>query len=223
MEFVLGEYNSDIFSDNLKKNGCPKQKIPRDLTLFQDCVYCAFPSFLSMPIPLFFPVIVEFCDKSGIECDDGKSRHFEKYFFKLSESCNGGVLMVEERSVVLIVDDYEEQANTLKILLEKEEYLSDATYRGKDALDLAERYPYDAIILDINMPDIEGTQLIERLRRINPEVVIIMLTGFPSQQNTMEYINYGANGYLVKPVSREKLFGLLEEKLVEQRQRRELT
>ena len=131
--------------------------------------------------------------------------------------------MVEERSVVLIVDDYEEQANTLKRLLEKEGYLSDATYRGKDALDLAERYPYDAVILDINLLDIEGTQLIERLREINSEVVIIMLTGFSSQQTTMEYINYGASGYLVKPVSREKLFGLLEEKLVEQRQRRELT
>ncbi|HUS79255.1 MAG TPA: hypothetical protein VM050_11425 [Patescibacteria group bacterium] len=45
-----------------------------------------------MSIPLFFQVIVEkFLDKIGIECDDGKSRHFKKYIFELSESCNGGV------------------------------------------------------------------------------------------------------------------------------------
>ena len=130
---------------------------------------------------------------------------------------------MKEKNVVMIVDDQEEQADTLKFILELEGYTVEVAYSGKDALEHAENFPFDAAILDINLPDIDGTGLIEKLRACNKEIVIIMLTGFPSQQNTMEAINRGAHGYLVKPASKKKLLSMLADRLHVQKEKRNIT
>ena len=130
---------------------------------------------------------------------------------------------MKEKNVVMIVDDQEEQADTLKLILELEGYTVEVSYSGKDALEHAENFPFDAAILDINLPDIDGTGLIEKLRACNKEIVIIMLTGFPSQQNTMEAINRGAHGYLVKPASKKKLLSMLADRLHVQKEKRNIT
>lgn len=130
---------------------------------------------------------------------------------------------MKEKNVVMIVDDQEEQADTLRLILEIEGYIIEVAYNGKDALEHAENFPFDAVILDINLPDIDGTGLIEKLRACNEEVVIIMLTGFPSQQNTMEAINRGAHGYLVKPASKERLLSMLADRLHAQKEKRNIT
>jgi len=130
---------------------------------------------------------------------------------------------MKEKNVVMIVDDQEEQANTLKLILEREGYIVEVAYNGKKALEHAENFPFDAAILDINLPDIDGTGLIEKLRACNKEIVIIMLTGFPSQHNTMEAINRGAHGYLVKPASKERLLSMLADRLYAQKEKRNIT
>ena len=130
---------------------------------------------------------------------------------------------MKEKNVVMIVDDQEEQADTLKLILELEGYTDEVSYSGTDALEHAENFPFDAAILDINLPDIDGTGLIEKLRACNKEIVIIMLTGFPSQQNTMEAINRGAHGYLVKPASKKKLLSMLADRLHVQKEKRNIT
>ena len=130
---------------------------------------------------------------------------------------------MKKKNVVMIVDDQEEQADTLKLILELEGYTVEVSYSGKDALEHAENFPFDAAILDINLPDIDGTGLIEKLRACNKEIVIIMLTGFPSQQNTMEAINRGAHGYLVKPASKKKLLSMLADRLHVQKEKRNIT
>lgn len=130
---------------------------------------------------------------------------------------------MKENSVVLIVDDQKDVADTLKLSLEIEGYVAEVAYSGATALEMAAKYPYDAALLDINLGDVEGTDLIEKLVELNSEIVVIMITGYPNQVNTMAALNYGAHGFLVKPVSRDKLLAMLEEKLQYQKTSRELT
>jgi len=78
-------------------------------------------------------------------------------------------------------------------------------------------------LLDIKLPDMEGTQLLAKLHENTPKMVKIMVTGYPSLENAMEALNQGANAYVTKPVKPEKLLALIKEKLEEQRQAEKMT
>jgi DNA-binding response OmpR family regulator len=130
---------------------------------------------------------------------------------------------LKEETTILIVDDQEKLADTLRQILEMDGYRTEAVYTGRQALEEAKAYPYDAILLDIMLPDMQGTQLIPSLLESNPNTVIIMLTAFPDQKNTMEALNLGASGYLTKPLVPEKLLEILRKKLDAQRESLEMT
>jgi DNA-binding response OmpR family regulator len=125
--------------------------------------------------------------------------------------------------MILIVDDQEKLADSLKRILEMEGYKTEMAHTGQQALDEAKACPYDAILLDIMLPDVRGTQLIPSLLESNPNAVIIMLTAFPDQRNTMEALNLGAAGYLTKPLVPEMLLEILRKKLDAQRGSLEMT
>jgi DNA-binding response OmpR family regulator len=128
-----------------------------------------------------------------------------------------------EKERILIVDDEKTFVKRLVTILEMEGYEVQTAYAGRSALEMGTSYPFDAAILDIELPDMHGTELITGLLRSYPDMVIIMLTGFPDQENTMEALNLGAKGYMTKPIEPEKLIGTLREKLRQQKETIELT
>jgi len=128
-----------------------------------------------------------------------------------------------EKTTILIVDDEQMLVNKLRTILEIEGYEVNTARTGRQALEMGASYPYDAAILDIKLPDMLGTELIAGLLRSYPDMVIIMLTGFPDQENTMKALNLGAKGYLTKPFEPEKLIDMLREKLEQQRESIEMT
>ncbi|MDQ1251063.1 MAG: hypothetical protein QG646_132 [Euryarchaeota archaeon] len=89
---------------------------------------------------------------------------------------------------------------------------------GKEALAKAQESNYDMALLDIGLPDMLGTELLKKIRKINHEMVIIMITGHPSQDSSIESINNDADGYVVKPIRNDDLISIVEKKL---RQREE--
>lgn len=66
------------------------------------------------------------------------------------------------------------------------------------------------------LPDIEGTELLNKMHRTTPKMMKIMVTGFPSFDNAVEALNMGADAYLLKPVELEELLKVVKEKLKEQ-------
>jgi DNA-binding NtrC family response regulator len=66
------------------------------------------------------------------------------------------------------------------------------------------------------LPDMEGTKLLMVMHENNPRMVKIMVTGYPSLENSMEALNQGADAYVLKPVKPAKLLALIKEKLEEQ-------
>lgn len=84
---------------------------------------------------------------------------------------------------------------------------------GKDALAKVQESNYDMALLDIGLPDMLGTDLLKKIRKANHDMLIIMITGHPSHDSSIDSINNDADGYLVKPVSNEDLISIVERKL----------
>ncbi len=131
--------------------------------------------------------------------------------------------MTESKPRILIVEDDQNIRETLKNILQQNGYETDAAKTGREAEDMAKDRFYNLALLDIKLPDMDGTQLLAKLHENTPKMVKIMVTGYPSLENAIEALNQGADAYVTKPVKPAKLLALIEEKLEEQRQAEKMT
>lgn len=101
-------------------------------------------------------------------------------------------------------------------ILQSKGYDVDTAETGKETISKSKAKTYNLAILDIKLPDVEGTELLIDLGKITPSMMKIMVTGYASLDNAVDSINFGADAYLMKPVSPEKLLETVAEKLKEQ-------
>jgi two-component system response regulator AtoC len=106
---------------------------------------------------------------------------------------------------ILIVDDEQRMANALKTKLSLEGYEATTAYTGKQALVVSKTHSFDVCILDVRLPDIDGIDLLGKLKGLQPTMEIIMLTGFASLETAIESMKLGANDYLTKPYKFSRL------------------
>jgi two-component system alkaline phosphatase synthesis response regulator PhoP len=123
----------------------------------------------------------------------------------------------EENVRILIVDDDESITSSLSMLLDANGYKTDVAHTGKEAIEKANKSIYNLVVLDIKLPDVEGTRLLTSLRETSPKMRKIMLTGFPQLGNAVDSLNYGADAYLTKPVDPAKLLETIKAKIEEQK------
>jgi len=121
------------------------------------------------------------------------------------------------------VEDDENIRKTMKNILQQKGYETDTAKSGKEAEQKARTNFYHLALLDIKLPDMEGTQLLAKLHENTPKMVKIMVTGYPSLENAMEALNQGADAYVTKPVKPAKLLALIKEKLEKQNQAEKMT
>ena len=100
---------------------------------------------------------------------------------------------------VLIVEDEQRLADILKMQLEESGYMADIAYDGYVGKQLDEKNKYNLIILDINLPLINGYDLCKEIRKTNNQIPIIMLTAFGTPDNKVAGFEAGADDYIVKP------------------------
>ena len=124
---------------------------------------------------------------------------------------------------ILIVDDDEGICKTLGLILEDEGYLIDVANSGKEALKKSENSIYNVVLLDIRLPDIEGTKLLKAFRQSTPKMIKIMMTGFPQIGNAVEALNLGADAYFMKPVRPDDVIKTIREKLDAQKEEEAMT
>lgn len=118
-----------------------------------------------------------------------------------------------KKAYILVVDDEETIRETLRIILEENGYKVDTAKNGAEAIEKSKTNYYDLALLDIRLPDIEGTKLLTKMKDTVPKMVKIMVTGYASLENAIEALNYGADAYITKPVSPEELLKVIDEKL----------
>jgi len=124
---------------------------------------------------------------------------------------------------ILIVEDDANIRETLSSLLQQEGYSTDTAKDGREAIQKTKAKFFNLALLDIKLPDMEGTKLLTAIHEDLPKMVKIIITGYPSLENAIEALNHGADAYIVKPAKPEKLLALIEEKMREQRQAEKMT
>jgi len=128
-----------------------------------------------------------------------------------------------EKARILIVDDDPTIRRTMAVILQQEGYVVDTAENGEEAIAKSEANFYNLALIDVRLPDIEGTKLLTLLRETYPRMVKIIMTGFPVLDNAVEAINRGVDGYLTKPMSTEKLLKTVREQLMKQNREKGLT
>lgn len=106
---------------------------------------------------------------------------------------------------LLIAEDELDLAEALTVFFEKNQFSVDAVHNGQDAYDYALSGDYDAIILDVMMPKMDGIKVLQRLRKEGVQVPIMMLTAKGQTDDRIAGFNAGADDYLPKPFDPDEL------------------
>jgi DNA-binding response OmpR family regulator len=120
---------------------------------------------------------------------------------------------METAKIILVVDDDKSILRTFTRILQKNGYEIDVAETGKEAIEKADSRRYDLALVDIRLPDMDGTDLLAKIKKQLQNTIKIMITGFPSLESGVKALDEGADAYLVKPVNPEELLMLIEEKL----------
>jgi two-component system, OmpR family, copper resistance phosphate regulon response regulator CusR len=118
--------------------------------------------------------------------------------------CYQNVLSMEEKKL-LIVEDEKKIADTLKLGLIENGFHVEVAYDGNIGFKLFETHKFNLIVLDINLPGINGYDFCRMVRAKNAEVAIIMLTAFSSLNDKIEGYDAGADDYVIKPFEFKEL------------------
>jgi DNA-binding NtrC family response regulator len=117
---------------------------------------------------------------------------------------------MEKPTQILIVDDQVNTCKSLQAILKKSGYPSDYTLNGEEALEKIQGKHYDIVISDIRMPGMDGMQLLEKLKEVQPSLVVIMITGYATIKSAVEAIQKGAYDYLPKPFTPDEVRVIIE-------------
>ena len=126
--------------------------------------------------------------------------------------------MGKRQANVLLVDDEEQFLDALTQRLETRGLKVKAVTNGEDAVDQVEDHSFDAIIVDLAMPGIDGIETLKRIKEKRPDLEIIMLTGHATVKSGIEAMKLGADDFLEKPVD----LNVLLEKIGEAKNKRML-
>ncbi|MBQ1768309.1 MAG: response regulator transcription factor [Oscillospiraceae bacterium] len=106
---------------------------------------------------------------------------------------------------LLLAEDEKSLSRAIKIILEKNNYLVDAVYDGREALEYLEADSYDGAVLDIMMPKMDGIEVLRRIREEGNTVPVLLLTAKSQIEDKVLGLDTGANDYLTKPFDKEEL------------------
>ena len=113
-------------------------------------------------------------------------------------------------SRLLVVDDDPDIRQFLMDRLGSYGYLVETAYDGRAALDALQRGSYDGLLLDIGLPEIDGLEVLQKIREDIPTLPVVMITASGSKQRAMQAVNLGAQAYLLKPFDAEQLKEVVE-------------
>ncbi len=119
-------------------------------------------------------------------------------------------------SSILVIDDKDSMREMLSQTLTDEGHQVDTAPDGKTGLDLARQRPFDIVLTDLRMPDIDGLQVLKGVKEIDDETAVIVMTAFGSIEDAVEAMRRGAYDFISKPFETERLT-LLVQKAVENR------
>src|SRR5260221_11703497 len=123
---------------------------------------------------------------------------------RASGSSGGGKMRV------LLVEDDSATAASIEMMLRAEGFICDTTDLGEDGLEIGKLYDYDIIILDLMLPDIDGYEVLRRLRAARVRTPILILSGLAELDHKIKGLGFGADDFLTKPFDRRELIARVQ-------------
>lgn len=106
---------------------------------------------------------------------------------------------------VLLIEDDPTMTRSIELMLNSEGFNVYSTDLGEEGLDLGKLYDYDIILLDLNLPDMHGYDVLKKLRTAKVNTPILILSGLTEMENKVKGLGFGADDYLTKPFHKEEL------------------
>lgn len=106
---------------------------------------------------------------------------------------------------ILVVDDEKSIRNTLKEILEYEKHLVTLASNGKEGFELLEKNGFDVMLLDIKMPEMDGMEVLEKIRTTHPEMQVVMISGHGNVDTAVKAVKMGAFDFIEKPLDLNRL------------------
>src|SRR5215475_252730 len=111
---------------------------------------------------------------------------------------------------ILLVEDDSSTAKSIEMMLKSEGYVVDLADMGEDGLEIGKLYDYDIIILDLLLPDIDGYEVLRRLRAARVKTPILILSGLGELDHKIKGLGFGADDFLTKPFDRRELIARIQ-------------
>jgi len=111
---------------------------------------------------------------------------------------------------ILLVEDDPTTQKSIELMLSSAGMVVDCTDLGEDGLEIAKLYDYDIIILDLILPDIDGMEVLRRLRDARVETPVLILSGLTESENKVKGLGSGADDYLTKPFEKDELLARIQ-------------
>src|SRR3954468_23591021 len=111
---------------------------------------------------------------------------------------------------ILIVEDDSLVAQSLELMLKSERFNPYITHLGHEAIELAKIYDYEIILLDLNLPDMSGFEVLRKLRVARVKTPIVILSGLAGIENKVNGLGFGADDYITKPFHRDELIARIQ-------------
>jgi DNA-binding NtrC family response regulator len=123
---------------------------------------------------------------------------------------------MEKSSRILVIDDDENIRKVIKTILEDEGYIIETAETAKIGIEKSQKGFYNLALIDVRLPDMEGIELLSKLRETKPKMRKIIVTGYPTLQNAVAAVNKGADAYVLKPFDVEKILQTIKVQLQKQ-------
>lgn len=146
------------------------------------------------------------CNQTWKPDSEGRVR-LPKGYWMCPSKCNEeiGERDTPTRLRVLLVDDDRELNKSLSKILRKAGYDVVNVFSGVELLESVDKKRFDAVIMDIKLPDISGLELLRRVKEMDSIIGTLMLSGAATLEDAVEALNQGADAFIIKPVNPENL------------------
>lgn len=106
---------------------------------------------------------------------------------------------------ILVIDDDADTLDLMRVQLELEGYQVSTSGTGQEGLELVATQPFDVILTDLQLPDLDGLEIVKKCKELTPETEIIVITGYGSVEKALNATRAGAFFFLEKPVEFEEV------------------
>jgi len=123
----------------------------------------------------------------------------------------------DEKGRVIVVDDEPGMREFLEIMLQKDGYYVQTSGDGRNAIDIIEKENFDLAIIDVQMPSMNGLDLLRRMSDTSPDTTVVMVTAFASHESAIEAMKLGAYDYITKPFKIDEIKLVIKKALEKKR------